>query len=77
MILLILIVYLKYVHHYYQLDISIWNTSNLVSMSLLFNGCTSLEKIPDISLWDINNVKIINSIFNNCTKLKYLPDISK
>ena len=30
-------------------DISKWNTSNVINMSYMFSGCTSLNSLPDIA----------------------------
>ena len=46
-------------------------------MSYLFNGCSSLEILPDISKWNTKKVNNIEGIFKYCSKLLKFPDISK
>ena len=43
----------------------------------MFNGCISLESLPDISNWNTGNITHMNFLFNNCSSLISLPDISK
>ena len=43
----------------------------------MFNGCSSLESLPDISNWNTNNIINISYLFSYCSSLKLLPDISK
>ena len=61
----------------YLPDISVWNTSNVKYISLIFYGCSSLISIPDISKWNINKVCSIFGLFYKCSSLESLPDISK
>ena len=58
-------------------DVSKWNTDNIINMSYLFYGCKSLEYLPDISKWNTKNVTNMSSMFCLCTSLKTLPDLSK
>ena len=46
-----------------------FNTSNVVYMNYMFNGCESLEHI-DISTFDLGKVTNFGSMFMNCTNLK-------
>ena len=46
-------------------------------MSYLFDGCSSIETLPDISKWNTNNIRDLNAMFRGCSSLKSLPDISK
>lgn len=43
-------------------DVSKWNTSNITSMSYLFNGCTIFNQ--DISNWDVSNVKVFGNMLS-------------
>ena len=52
-------------------------TKNVINMSELFSGCSSLSYLPDISKWNINNVTNISGLFYECSSLSSLPDISK
>ena len=58
-------------------DISLWNTSKIISLDGLFYKCSSLIDLPDISIWDTSNVMSFKFLFYDCSKLKSLPDISK
>ena len=58
-------------------DISNWNTSNVINMVSMFEGCSSLKSLPDISKWNTSNVKDMRYTFKGCSSLKSLPDISK
>ena len=42
----------------------------------MFNGCESLNSLPDISKWNTNNVKDMSWMFNECKSLNSLPDIT-
>ena len=46
-------------------------------MSGLFEGCSSLNSLPDISKWNINNLYDYGLILDGCISLKSFPDISK
>ena len=47
------------------------------NLSHLFDGCTSLQKIPEcLTEWVNGNIKYIDNIFQDCRSLKSLPDIS-
>ena len=62
----------------FKLDgISDLNTSNIIDMSYLFSGCSSLKILPDISNWNTRNVTDLSYMFSGCKSLEYLPDISK
>ena len=43
----------------------------------LFEGCSSLNYLPNIIKWNIKNVIQINNIFDGCYSLLFLPDMSK
>ena len=45
-------------------------------MNNMFQGCCSLENLPDISIWNTKNVEDISYIFSCCCSLTVLPDIS-
>jgi surface protein len=49
----------------------IWETSNLEDISLMFQGCSSLEKGDFISyLSNTSRVKNMSGLFSKCSKLK-------
>ena len=39
-------------------------------MSDIFNGCVSLESLPDLSKWDTSKVKNMSNMFYGCKSLK-------
>ena len=39
-------------------------------MSELFNGCESLEELPDISKWNTYNIINMSNLFGGCKSLK-------
>ena len=49
----------------------------MIYMNNLFEGCSSLNYLPDISKWDIKRQIHMKNIFNGCSSLNFLPDISK
>ena len=57
-------------------DFSNWDTTYVISMSQLFEGC-KFEKLPDISNFNTSNVLFMLKMFSGCSSLKSLPDISK
>ena len=58
-------------------DVSKLNTSNVMSMESMFEGCSSLKSIPDISKWDTSKVFSMRNMFKGCSSLNSIPDISK
>ena len=57
-----------------SLDVSDWNTSNVVDMSSMFEGCFSLTTL-DVSNWDTSNVTTMAQMFSECSSLTSL-DVS-
>ena len=51
-----------------HLDLSSFDTSNVIDMSSLFNACTSLKSI-DVSGFDTSSVTNMNYMFQNCSSL--------
>ena len=52
-----------------------FDTSNVVKMSRMFKGCSSLTTL-DVSEWDTSSVENMKSIFQECSSLRTL-DVSK
>ena len=50
----------------YSVDISKWNTTDVINLSNMFYSCNYLEKLPDILNWDTKLVKNIENIFSSC-----------
>ena len=71
-----IITYMKDIISKKELDLEIWNTSNVTNMVGLFFGCELLDKLPNISKWNVENVTNMNFLFKNCKSLKEIPDIS-
>ena len=57
-------------------DISNLNTENVIDMSYIFYGCSSLLSLPDISKWNTQNASNMSFMFYGCSSLSSLPDIS-
>mgnify|MGYP001779308285 CR=1 len=53
------------------LEIINWDTSNVTSMSSMFNDCLSLTSL-DVSSFDTSKVTYMNSMFSNCSSLTSL-----
>ncbi|MBR4407988.1 MAG: BspA family leucine-rich repeat surface protein [Clostridia bacterium] len=51
------------------LDLSSFNTGNVISMSWMFEDCSSLETIYVSDLWSTANVTNSSAMFYGCTKL--------
>ena len=51
------------------LDLSGWNTSNVIVMNNMFTICSSLTSL-DLSGWDVSNVTNMNNMFTGCHSLK-------
>ena len=54
-----------------KIDLSSFDTINVVDMRSMFGYCTELENI-DLSLFNTENVKNMSCMFCHCTKLKKL-----
>ena len=53
-----------------KLNLTNFNTNNVINMKDMFCECSSLKEIPDISKWNTNNVEDMSGIFCNCSSLK-------
>ena len=51
--------------------------NNITDMSHMFNGCNSLNYLPDLSSWNTSNIYDMSFMFSSCHSLLSLPDISK
>ena len=51
--------------------------NKITKLQRMFEGCSSLESLPDISKWNTNNVTNMSYLFYNRSSLESLPDISK
>ena len=54
------------------IDLSNFNTSNVVYMNKLFLNCFKLEEIKGLNNFDTTNVKFMDSMFEECYELKSL-----
>ena len=50
-------------------DISGWDTSNVINMSYMFNRCTKLKKIVGIENLDVSKLKTTKIMFYGCKNL--------
>ena len=57
------------------IDLSGLDTSNVTTMTDMFNGCSALTSL-DLSEWDTSNVKYMDFMFNLCSALASL-DLSR
>ena len=60
-----------------KLKIRLKGINNVIDMSYMFYGCSSLSSLPDISKWNTNRVRYMSYMFYGCSSLSSLPDISK
>ena len=60
-----------------KLEVKLYETKSITTMSCMFCNCSSLQSLPDISKWNTKNVIDMNSMFSDCKSLQSLPDISK
>ena len=58
------------------LNISLFDVKNVIDMSGLFKGCSSLKKLSDISKWNTKNINNMSYLFFGCSSILELPDIS-
>ena len=58
------------------LEISNFDTKNIVNMECLFSGCARMPNLPDISKWNTSNVTNMSSLFSKCSSITKFPDIS-
>ena len=54
------------------LDLSNFNTSNVVNMEYMFSECNKLNEIKGINQFNTNKVETIEGMFGECHKLKNL-----
>ena len=54
------------------LDVSSWNTSNIISMHFLFEECSNLKLLKGITSWNTSNVKNMYGLFFRCYNLTSL-----
>ena len=54
------------------LDVSSWNTSNIISMDFLFGECSNLKLLKGITSWNTSNVKNMFGLFSRCYNLTSL-----
>ena len=54
------------------LDLSNFNTKNVIDMSYMFNQCFKLKEIKGLNKFITNNVNNMYGMFNECTDLEYL-----
>ena len=53
-----------------SIDLSYFNSKNVISMQKMFNGCKNLIKIKFPSSFDTNNVTDMSGMFQMCENLK-------
>ena len=58
-----------------QIEIKLYETKPITNMYFMFDGCNSLQSLPDISKWETKNVTDMCYMFYDCSSLKSLSDI--
>ena len=54
-----------------SLDLSGWNTANVIDMGRMFSGCSSLQSL-DLSGWNTANVIDMDHMFSGCSSFQSL-----
>ena len=54
------------------LDLSNFDTSNVINMACMFNGCNKLKEINGINKLITNNVEDMGGMFQDCNELEHL-----
>ena len=52
----------------HNIDISLWNTSNVEDMAFMFDSCQNFN--CDLSKWDVSKVEDMSSMFSHCYKFE-------
>ena len=55
-----------------SLDLSNFNTSNVIYMESMFNGCLKLKEIQGINKLDTYRAENMMAFFQGCSELEYL-----
>lgn len=55
-----------------SLDLSSFNTSNVIDMNQMFNNCSDLTTLKGLSNFDTSQVSYMNNMFYGCEKLESL-----
>ena len=56
-----------------NVDVSLWDTSNVTNMNYMFGGCAMFN--CDLSKWNVSKVKDMHGMFDSCTNFN--SDLSK
>lgn len=59
------------------IDVSHWDTSNVIKMMSMFDMCKNLKSIGDISGWDVSKVDNFARMFWKCKNLDDVGDLKK
>ena len=54
------------------LDLSNFDTSNVIDMGFMFNKCILLKEIKGINRFNTNKVNNMKAMFQECNELQYL-----
>ena len=54
------------------LDLSNFDTSNVIDMEIIFNGCQKLKELNGTKNFNTHNVKLMTAMFQSCFELKNL-----
>ena len=59
------------------IEIKLKGINNIIDISYMFSGCSSLSNLSDFSNWNTSNITKMKRVFYDCSSLTQLPDISK
>lgn len=68
--------YLFYNYKSFELDLSPWDTSNVINMEHMFDACVNLTNLDSIYYWNVSKVEKLVNTFYNCQKITEL-DLSR
>ena len=59
------------------IEIRLKGITNIIDISYMFSGCSSLSNLSNFSKWNTFNITKMKRVFYDCASLTHLPDISK
>lgn len=64
-------------NNFKNIDISLWDVSNVEDMSCMFYDCENLKSIGDISNWQTSNVTNMSHMFKGCKSITHIKGLEK
>ncbi len=59
-----------------SVNLNEWDTSNVVYLTSMFEGCTKLNNLSGIADWDMRNVKYAQRMFYGCSSITSLTPLA-